>query len=220
MKRKNLIVPAIYLFAVLMVIGSVYLTVMAVEKYFNESENFEYGLDVIEENDNSYETIKEVNAPQVVEENSKIQIIKPYNKDNVQIARNYYDYKADNKSQEKSIIFFEDTYMQNTGVDYISEEEFDVLSVLPGKVINISEDENLGKVIKIEHDKDIISVYEGVENITVNENDQVESGFVIAKSGESSINANYKEAMHFEVYYKGEIINPEDFYKMDFETIE
>lgn len=43
--------------------------------------------------------------------------------------------------------------MQNSGVDYVSDEVFDVISVLAGKVISVDTDEILGNIVKIEHDK-------------------------------------------------------------------
>ena len=62
-------------------------------------------------------------------------------------------------AQEKSITYYDGTYIQNSGVDFVGENRFDVISVLSGKVINVKEDDSLGKIIDIEHDKDFISIY-------------------------------------------------------------
>ena len=50
--------------------------------------------------------------------NTKIEIIKPFINDKVTIAKSYYDYKAEADSQKNSIIYYENIYMQNSGVDY------------------------------------------------------------------------------------------------------
>ena len=55
-------------------------------------------------------------------------IVKPYLSDDVRIAKFFYDYNDSTDNQEKAIIFYENTYMQNSGVDYASENVFDVIS--------------------------------------------------------------------------------------------
>ena len=71
----------------------------------------------------------------VVSENKTI--IRPYTDKNVVILQNYYDYKGDKETQEKSLIYYENTYIQNSGVDYGKTDKFDIISVLDGTVINI-----------------------------------------------------------------------------------
>lgn len=207
---KKFIIPSIYLVAVLSVIGSVYVTVSTVNSYFNKKENFNYSL-----NDITDTPIKPVQAEEV-KDNSNTEniskVLRPYTSEKVSIGRYFYDITSDEEKQENAIILYENTYMPNTGVDYISEEEFDIVSVLPGKVTSVETDEILGNIIKIEHEKDIITVYEGINNINLKVGDEVTAGQIIAKSGTSSINSNYKTSLHFEVYYKGEIIDPEKFY--------
>ena len=46
-----------------------------------------------------------------------------------------YDYESNNQKQEDSLIYFENTYLQNTGVDYVNSESFDVVSVWKKSVI-------------------------------------------------------------------------------------
>ena len=107
--------------------------------------------------------------------------------------------------------------MQNTGVDYISDETFDVISILPGKVTSVEKDEVLGNVVKISHDKEIITVYEGVDNVSIKVGDEIKQNQLIGTSGVSNINSNYKTSLHFEIYYKGTTVNPEAFYTLKLE---
>ena len=81
--------------------------------------------------------------------NTTKKIINPYTDHSVTIGKNYYNYKAEAEDQEKSIIYHENTYIQNSGVDFIYDKTFDVVAVLDGEVTNIKEDEVLGKIVEI-----------------------------------------------------------------------
>ena len=210
---KKLFIPSVYLVAVLSVVGCIYLTINTLGAYFKESDEFKYSINGVTEIPSK--PVQPVQAEDVKEPNSGSNIIRPYNSDKVSIGRNFYDFEADSKKQENAIIFYENTYMQNTGVDYISDTEFNVISVLSGKVISVESDENLGNIIKIEHDKDIVTVYEGIDKITKKVGDIVNQGEVLWVSSKSIINSNFASSLHFEVYYKGEVIDPESFYTLN-----
>ena len=102
--------------------------------------------------------------------------------------------------------------MQNSGVDYTSDNSFDVISILDGTVINVYENEILGTSIEIRHNNDLISVYQSLSDVTVKEGDNVIQGQILAKSGLSNINRELNNHLHFELYYKGTIVNPEEYY--------
>ena len=57
-------------------------------------------------------------------------IKKPYKSNKVSIYKNYYEKDDTDENQQKSIIYHENIYMQNSGVDYTSDEQFDVISSL------------------------------------------------------------------------------------------
>lgn len=209
---KKLIIPSFYFMSVLVVMGAILLTITGVSKYLDERKDFKYSVNgLIKE-----ETQKVQGDEQV---KSNIVIIRPYKSETVSVGRYFYDFEADSKEQENAIIFYENTYMQNSGVDYISDNEFEVISVLDGVIKSVDDDETLGKVIKIEHDKDIYTVYQGVENVSVKVGDKVTQGSLLAVSGVSQINSNFKTSLHFEVYYKGELIDPESFYTLNIKDL-
>ena len=68
-------------------------------------------------------------------------IIKPFDDETVNVSIPYYNPNDDDKKQQESLIFYENIYMQNTGIMYTSENKFNVLCVLDGTVKNIKEDE-------------------------------------------------------------------------------
>ena len=140
---------------------------------------------------------------------------RPYLDNNVKLAKSFYDYKGDSESQERSIILYENTYMQNSGVDYSSENVFDVISILDGSVISVKEDNLLGTIVEVRHSNDLISVYQSLSDVIIKEGDELLQGQIIAKSGTSNINKDLGNHLHFELYYKGAIVNPEDYYNKD-----
>ena len=137
---------------------------------------------------------------------------RPYNDDTIQILQNYYDYKGDKSVQEKSLILYENTYLQNSGVDYGKEETFDVVSIYPGKVLDIIEDDILGKTIQIEHSNNLIATYQCLGTIKISKDDTVIEGQVIATSGTCNISKNLGNHLHLEISNEGKMINPESIF--------
>ncbi len=198
---KKAVVPAIYGVAICILGTSMYLIERAVnDNRFKDSENMEYV-------DNEIVTDKEY-IPVINEDNT---ILKPFLNDNITVNKSFYDYEAETSSQENSIIFYENTYMQNSGIDYTSKEAFDVIAILDGTVIEVSDNEILGKTIKIRHNNELISTYQSLSDISVKENDTILRGQVIGKSGTCNL-YNKDSNLHFELYYQGKNVNPENYY--------
>ena len=110
--------------------------------------------------------------------------------------------------------------MQNSGVDYISNSVFDVVSILDGEVISVEKDNTLGNIVKVKHEKDLISIYQGIDEVSVSKGDSVTQGQILGVSSTSKINPEYNSSLHFEVYYKGEIIDPENLYTLSIEDLQ
>lgn len=146
------------------------------------------------------------------ETENKTVIEKPFNQEDVKIAKSFYDYQGEKKEQEQSITLYENTYIQNTGVDYISDNPFHIHSILDGKVISITNDDIVGTTIKIEHSNGIISTYQSLSDILVKENEEVEQGQILGSSGKNSYNSDMENHLHFELYYKDKLVNPEEYY--------
>lgn len=200
-KLKNLTVPAIYALTIFVFGTSMYLIQRVVNNNkFESNEEMEY-VDKEIVTDNEY--IPVVNPTPT--------IIKPFLNNEVAISKTFYDYLGETSSQENSIIFYENTYMQNSGVDYTYKETFDIVSILDGTVIDVIDNEILGKTIKIRHNNDLISTYQSLSEVNVNKDDTVLRGQVIGKSGTCSLYSNNSN-LHFEIYYQGKNVNPEEYY--------
>ena len=140
--------------------------------------------------------------------NETRKMINPYTDSSVTISKSYYDYKGEATEQEKSITVYENTYIQNTGIDYISTNTFDIVSVLDGTVVTVKEDELLGKIIEIKHDNGLITSYQSLSEITVQKNDKIKQGQVIGKSGTNELDKEIGNHLHFEIYENGSSVNP------------
>ena len=172
-KFKLFAVPAIYVSALVVFGTSIYLISRVVNNdTFKDATMMEY-VDKEIVTDNEY--IPVVNIVPT--------IMKPFLNESVSINKTFYNYNDEAANQEKSIIMYENTYMQNTGVDYKYSESFDIVSVLDGTIIDVTDNEILGKTIKIRHNNDIISTYQSLGEVNVKKDDSVIRGQIIGKSG-------------------------------------
>ncbi len=210
-KLKPFVVPLMYTLSVIMFIFSMYF----IQNYVGQSS------DIPDDMSDTEYVDKDIvdREDQVPVMNTDIVIVKPYLNDKVTVGKSYYDYKGDAESQEKSIIYYENTYMQNSGVDYVNDEVFDVVSILDGVVTSVKNDDILGKVVEVKHNNDIISVYQGLSQVDVKENDKLLQGQAVGKSGTSNLNKDLGNHLHFELYYKGMVVNPEDYYNKNLKDL-
>ena len=152
--------------------------------------------------------------------NETTKMINPYADTTVTIGKNYYDYKADAKTQEKSIIYHDNTYLQNSGTDFISQNTFDVVAVLDGSVTDVKEDETLGKVVEIKHDNGYVSIYQSLSEVSVKKGDIITQGQVIGKSGTNELDKDIGNHLHFELYVNGQVVDPTLYLNKELETSE
>ena len=204
MNKKNLklyAVPIIYAFAIIMFGTSmIFIQKIVNNRHFVTPEIMEYVNSEIVTDNEYIPVVSQVST-----------ILKPYLNGDVKINKTFYNYDDEPQNQENSLIFYEDTYMQNSGTDYTHTESFAVISVLDGTVIEVTENELLGKIIKIRHDNDIISTYGCLSETSVTQDEIVLRGQVIGKSGTCSIySKNFN--LHFELSNQGKNIDPEKNY--------
>lgn len=202
-KIRSAFIPVIYGVCVIAFLVSMYFTGNLANKYlFKKKDNTLYvDKEIMESKDNDVPVVS-----------TSMIIVRPYLDNNVSIVKNFYDYKGESEGQENSIVLYDGTYMQNSGVDYSCDNAFDIISVLDGVVTNVYENDILGTTVEIRHSNDLISVYQSLSDVTVKKDDNVTQGQIIAKSGLSNIDKELENHLHFELYYKSSIVNPEEFY--------
>lgn len=199
LRLKPFVVPTIYVIALFTLVVSVFYTAGSLREEDIKEEELVYVSSSIFESD----------IPVI---NTDIKIIRPYSDTSITIGKYFYDIKDDNTRQENSIVLHENTYMQNSGVDYVLDNTFDVISILDGTVINVKDDELLGKIVEIRHENDLISIYQSLSEVSVKKDDVIKQGAIIGKSGTNKLDEAIKNHLHFELSHNGQIVNPENYY--------
>lgn len=201
-KLRGYVLPTLYVVVLMIIFGAVSL----ITTLFKNNPSYLYSIGIL----------KNVAATPVIEIDGSLSegIIKPFVSEQVSIDKYFYDINAEEENQEKALIYFENTYMKNTGVLYKASEKFDVVMVLDGTVLNVKKDELLGNMVEIEHHTNLRTIYYSLDEVNVKVGDFLSQGEVVGTSGKNSISES-DNSLLFEVYYNGKLINPEEFYKMD-----
>ena len=146
-------------------------------------------------------------------------VLKPFNDESVKTIKTFYDYQAEEAKQEQAIVYFEKTYMQNKGMDFSSDKEFEVLAIMDGTVIEVKEDKLMGQIITIKHTSELISTYQSLSNIKVKKDDKVRAGQLIATSGTNAMNKESKNHLYFAIIYKDNFVNPENYFNKNIKEL-
>lgn len=196
---KKSVIYGIYSLGIIALIGTIYLVEANTSKTKFVPKEYSY----------VSKTIFDEIIPVVSTEDK---ILKPYTDTEVKILKTYYDYQGDEKTQQESIIYYENTYMQSNGVSYGKDTAFEVNSILPGTVTDVKDDELLGKVVTIKHNDNVTGIYQCLSESTVKKGDTVISGQVIGQSGTCKLEKDLKNHVYFELIINNETVNPENYY--------
>ncbi len=196
-KRKSLLIPTLYLLAVFSLTTGIYFTKKA---YDSVNDNVSFDNITYVSNNILNRTVPIINTPDT--------FTNPYPNEEMEIARYYYHSSDPDERKKESIVYYNGTYMPNTGIDYVNKEIFEVTSIYDGTIIDVLDDEILGKTVKVRHSGEIISVYQGLSEIVVNKGDMVFQGQKLGTSGTSKLNESLGNHLHFEIYKNGETIDP------------
>ncbi|MCM3031851.1 M23 family metallopeptidase [Niallia sp. MER 6] len=142
--------------------------------------------------------------------------------DAVITQKGFYDNSQSKEEQINSLVFYDNMYQPNTGVDLKMEDnsEFEVLASLSGTVTKVSEDSVLGNSIEIEHADGIKTFYQSVKDIQVKEGDEVKKGQPLATSGQSLYNKDGGIHVHFEIRKDNVAVNPIDYFNKSLASLE
>ncbi|MDP2387549.1 MAG: M23 family metallopeptidase [Bacteroidota bacterium] len=99
---------------------------------------------------------------------------------------------------------------EHYGVDVSAKENEFIKSTLDGTVVFAGFTSADGYVIQIQHNNNLMSVYKHNSEITVKVGDYVKAGRPIAIIGNSGETSNGPH-LHFELWYNGSPINPQDY---------
>lgn len=207
-KLKGFVLPTVYV----LVIGVLFLSISTLGNILQNKTEY---------SDMVIGTLRNDGIPVVKEEQTKdiTQPVKPFTSTSVSISKSFYDMTDDDLKQQNSLVYYEKTYLQNSGVLYVSQEQFDIVNVLDGKVTNVGVDDILGNFVEVTHNTNLKTIYYSLGDVLVKKDDEVKANAIIALSGSNKIEKDSSNSLLFEVYLNGVTINPEDFYNMNVDDL-
>ena len=196
-KLKGFVLPTLYLLITITIFTGV---ILLGSDYEFATKDYDFTTEILDKE----------SLPVISEDETSNVVSSPVEEGKAEVSIHYYNVKGNEDEQKNSLIYYENTYMPNTGVLYTSDEKFNVLNAFDGKVVEIKDDEFFNKCIVIEHDNNLKTYYYGLDDITVAIGDELNTGDMLGTSKNNEI-MNNKQSFLFEVYHNNKLINPEEF---------
>lgn len=135
-------------------------------------------------------------------------VLLPYNV-NANTVTYFYDKSKDKSILENAIVEFEGVYRPSQGVDYFFEDKiFEVMAMLSGKVIEVKDDNLMGKSVTIESDG-LFLTYQSLSKVNVEPGQLVTQSTSIGLSGENLYNHSLGIHLHIVAEKDGQLLDPE-----------
>ena len=196
-KLKGFVLPTLYLLITI----SIFVGVIFMGRDIAlTNKDYDYGTGILDE--------QKVESVLIEDTVTSSEISKPILEGAADIKVHFYSKDENEELQQNSLIYFENTYLPNTGILYASDEVFDVRSIFSGKVSDIIEDEFFGKCIVVEHQNNLKSYYYGLDDINVKKGDEISSETILGRAKNNEIE-NTKKTFLLEIYHNNELVNPE-----------
>lgn len=196
-KLKGFVLPTLYLLITITIFTGV---ILLGSDYEFATKDYDFTTEILDKE----------SLPVISEDETSNVVASPVEEGKAEVSIHYYNVKGNEEEQKNSLIYYENTYMPNTGVLYTSDEKFNVLNAFDGKVVEIKDDEFFNKCIVIEHDNNLKTYYYGLDDITVAIGDELNTGDMLGTSKNNEI-MNNKQSFLFEVYHNNKLMNPEEF---------
>ncbi|WP_416828141.1 peptidoglycan DD-metalloendopeptidase family protein [Ectobacillus polymachus] len=132
----------------------------------------------------------------------------------VSVKKKFYEDKAPAAEQEQALVFYNNTYTPNTGIDLVAgngEKMFDVTAAVSGTVTKAEKDALLGYIVAIDNGNGISTFYQSLNDTKVEVGQNVTQGQVLGQAGLSEMNKELGYHVHFELRKDGVAVNPEKF---------
>ena len=126
-----------------------------------------------------------------------------------------YEYMENNELNIEAVIKDYSNYIQTIIYSKIQinkdDEGKSIYSVNKGEVVDVGNDTTKGKYITIKYDNNVKVVYATCSTILKNVGDKVNTGDVVAKTGNTGRSTG--PHLHFEILVNGVQANPEEYLK-------
>ena len=106
---------------------------------------------------------------------------------------------------------FYKTVTMHTGMDILAATDTPILAAADGVVVNaVRNGKKDGINVTVDHQNGYVTIYKNMGKMSVKKNQKVRQGDVIGRVGMSGI--SFAPHLHYEVWYKGEMMNPMDYF--------
>ncbi|MCT8140127.1 M23 family metallopeptidase [Anaerobacillus sp. CMMVII] len=206
--KKRWVLPALYLGLAALVLSTVIWLQGSDEQITQEDPNVEQGPTGTDQGTNTEDALPVTTMNEVFK--------KPFlNEEEVQVVGYYFDFNATAEQNESALVFYDNTFYQNKGMDFALEsgETFDVVAALSGTVVKVEKDALFGNLVHIEHENNVVTIYQSLEGVKVEQGQSVKQGDVIGQAGRNLYNQEAGVHVHFEIRHDGVPVNPSDFFE-------
>ena len=101
----------------------------------------------------------------------------------------------------------------HAGMDFTAPTGTDIYATGNGRVLSAGWQQGYGNCVEIDHGFGYVTLYAHMHTISVNAGQTVNRGEVIGRVGNTGKSTG--PHLHYEVHYKGEIMNPQNYYFLD-----
>ncbi|CAM2930336.1 M23 family metallopeptidase [Paenibacillus sediminis] len=131
--------------------------------------------------------------------------------DEVKVTKPFYDSEGSAEDHQAAMVQYKDTFVPNVGIDLGREDgkPFEVKAAMSGKVTRVEEVPLMGYIVEITHANNLKTVYQSLSDVKVKKDAEVKQGDTLATAGQSEMEKDLGNHLHFEVYENGEPVNPE-----------
>ena len=132
------------------------------------------------------------------------------NAQEVNVVKPFYDPAGTKENHLEAMVQYNDISVTNNGIDLAREDNssFEVKAALSGKVTRVEMHPLMGTVVEVTHSGDLKTVYQSVTDAKVKDGDEVTQGQTLASAGRCEMESDLGNHVHFEVYSKGNLVNP------------
>ena len=99
------------------------------------------------------------------------------------------------------------TQIPNIGIEIKANKNSPIYPVLDGSIYSITYNREYGNIVMVSHGDGYYTVYTNIDNISVNQNDYIETDNKIGEVSKSKITEQY--SFNFQIYKNKENLNPE-----------
>ena len=133
--------------------------------------------------------------------------------DDVQVVGYFFDVNAPREEQLAALVQYDNNWFESKGIDLALEsgESFEVVAALSGTVIKSEKDALVGNTVRIEHENNLVTVYQSLEGVVVKEGQSIKQGEMVGKAGRNLYNQDAGVHVHFQVHQDQVPVNPMNF---------